>query len=169
MSDHRLGNVIRVGFTEAHGMAAELTCFPPPGVQDSFIKRQPPVTFTLIRSPIKRGAAEIRTMALRLHCRARRTELTRGVEGYSYEELAKALGKSTPEEACKGRGVLGKASHPSSTPRVIPQGPASAAPCRQWGHRGAVRRKQRRLRRVPSRHRRPAPLAGNNQYRQRTA
>jgi hypothetical protein len=53
VSDYRPVNIIRVGFTEAHGMAAELTCFPPPGVQYSFITPQPPGAFRLIQSPIK--------------------------------------------------------------------------------------------------------------------
>jgi glycosyltransferase involved in cell wall biosynthesis len=46
-------SAIRVGFTEAHGMAAETSRFPPAGVQYSFVRPQPPPSIRLIRSPIK--------------------------------------------------------------------------------------------------------------------
>jgi hypothetical protein len=44
--------VIHVGLTEAHGMASELSQFPPPGVKFSFLTPRPP-SFKIIRSPIK--------------------------------------------------------------------------------------------------------------------
>ena len=43
---------IRVGFTEAHGMAVEASQFPPPGVEYSFLKAQRAAS-RLVRSPIK--------------------------------------------------------------------------------------------------------------------
>jgi glycosyltransferase involved in cell wall biosynthesis len=46
-------SLIRVGFTEAHGMAAELSCFPPTGVQYSFVRPRPEPPIRLIQSPIK--------------------------------------------------------------------------------------------------------------------
>jgi glycosyltransferase involved in cell wall biosynthesis len=44
--------VIRVGITEAHGMAVEASLNPPPGVRYSFL-RPKPESFRFIRSPIK--------------------------------------------------------------------------------------------------------------------
>ena len=46
-------SAIRVGFTEAHGMAAELSCFPPTGVQYSFVRPRPEPPIRLLQSPIK--------------------------------------------------------------------------------------------------------------------
>ena len=44
---------IRVGFTEAHGLAQEACRFPPDGVQYSVLQPLPGSSFRLIRSPIK--------------------------------------------------------------------------------------------------------------------
>jgi hypothetical protein len=57
LSQHTLSSphatdVIRVGLTEAHGMASELSQFPPPGVRYSFLTSRTP-SFRIIRSPIK--------------------------------------------------------------------------------------------------------------------
>src|SRR5471032_2842722 len=46
------GAIVRVGLTEAHGMAAEAAQFAPPGVQYSFLKPLP-ASWSPIRSPIK--------------------------------------------------------------------------------------------------------------------
>jgi len=46
-------NPIRVGFTEAHGMAKEVARNPPAGVEFSFIRPLPTSRFRMIRSPIK--------------------------------------------------------------------------------------------------------------------
>lgn len=43
---------LRVGFTEQHGMAVELSKYPPPGVKYSFVKPLP-LSNKFIRSPIK--------------------------------------------------------------------------------------------------------------------
>lgn len=47
-----ISDVIRVGLTEAHGMADELNQFPPAGVEYSFLISHPS-SFRIIRSPIK--------------------------------------------------------------------------------------------------------------------
>src|SRR4051812_34640224 len=46
------GGTIRVGVSEAHGMAVEASKSPPPGVESSFLTPQP-AAFRFIRSPIK--------------------------------------------------------------------------------------------------------------------
>jgi glycosyltransferase involved in cell wall biosynthesis len=46
-------SLIRVGFTEGHGMAVEQSSFPPAGVQYSFVRPRPCSPVRLIRSPIK--------------------------------------------------------------------------------------------------------------------
>jgi glycosyltransferase involved in cell wall biosynthesis len=44
--------IIRVGFTSEHGMAAEQSLSPPPGIEYSFLRGEPQA-LSLIRSPIK--------------------------------------------------------------------------------------------------------------------
>jgi len=45
-------NIIRVGLTEAHGMASELSQFPPHGVRYGFVRLRPG-KFSIVQSPIK--------------------------------------------------------------------------------------------------------------------
>ena len=45
--------MIRVGFTEAHGMAQELSRHPPDGIQFSFLRPLPRSRFNVLGSPIK--------------------------------------------------------------------------------------------------------------------